>query len=183
MGSMQPWKTLSRRTVLDYSPFLAVEEHAVKLPDGQVISDWPWVIAPDYVNVVAVTETDRFLCLRQTKYGITGTSLAPVGGFLDPGETPLAAAQRELCEETGYEASEWISLGSYRVDPNRGVGMGNFFLARRACRVAEPNADDLEEQELLLLTHSEMEAALAGGEFLALAWVAIVALALRYLED
>lgn len=180
---MESWKTLSRRVILDYSKFLTVEEHAVELPDGQVITDWPWVITPDFVNVVVVTQEGRFLCFRQTKYGLEGTSIAPVGGFLDPGEEPLAAAQRELREETGYEAAVWIPLGSFRMDPNRGCGTGHLFLAQQARHVTDPVADDLEEQELLLLTRAELEAALDAGEFKTLAWAAVVALALRSLED
>jgi hypothetical protein len=53
---MQPWRTLSRRTILTHSEFLSVENHAVELPDGRIISEWPWVVTPDYVNVLAVTE-------------------------------------------------------------------------------------------------------------------------------
>ena len=180
MGS---WKTLSRRVILDYSKFLVVEEHAVELPDGRVIRDWPWLITPDFVNVVAVTEGGRFLCLRQTKYGIEGVSLAPIGGFMEPGEDPLVAARRELLEETGYEATEWIPLGHYRVDANRGAGMAYFYLAYGARRVAEAVADDLEEQELLLLSRAETEAALADRQFKVLPWAATVALALRAMED
>lgn len=180
---MQAWKTLSRRVILDYSKFLTVEEHAVQLPDGHVISDWPWVITPDFVNVVAVTEEGQYLCFRQTKYGIEGTSLAPVGGFLEPGEDPLAGAQRELLEETGYEGASWIPLGSYRVDANRGAGMAYFFLAQGVRRIAEIKSDDLEEQELLTIGRDEMEAALRAGQFKVLPWAAIVALALRVGED
>lgn len=180
---MQAWETLSRRVILDYSKFLTVEEHAVQLPDGQVISDWPWVVTPDFVNVVAVTEEGRYLCFRQTKYGIDGTSLAPVGGFMEPGEEPLAAAQRELLEETGYEGAEWIPLGSYRVDANRGAGMAYFFLARGVRRITEAMSDDLEEQELLTLARDEVEAALMAGQFKVLPWAAIVALALWSGED
>jgi ADP-ribose pyrophosphatase len=95
--------------------------------------------------VVAITDENTFLCVRQTKYGIDGTSLAPIGGYIEPNETSLASAQRELREETGYEALEWIDLGHYRVDANRSVGTGYFWLARRAHKVTEPNADDLEE--------------------------------------
>ena len=179
---MQPWKTVSRRVILNHSKFLVVEEHAVELPDGQVIPDWPWVITPDFVNVVAVTGDGQFLCLRQTKYGIDGVSLAPVGGFLEAGEDPLAGAQRELLEETGYEAAEWISLGCYRVDANRGAGIAHFFLALDAHCVTEANADDLEEQELLLLTHAQMEAAVASQQFRVLPWITIVALALAQME-
>jgi ADP-ribose pyrophosphatase len=179
---VKTWKTLSRRVVLDYSQFLAVEEHTVELPGGQVISDWPWVITPDYVNVVVLTEEGRFLFFRQTKYALSEAVLAPVGGFLEPGEVPLAGAQRELLEETGFQAPEWIDLGSYRVDPSRGVAMGHLFLARGARRVAEPGADDLEEQEVVYLSRAELETTLTAGEFQVLAWATAVLLALRYLE-
>ena len=179
---MQPWKTLSRRTILNHSRFLVVEEHTIELPDGRVISDWPWIISPDYVIVLAVTEDGEFLCFRQTKYGVDGTSLAPVGGYLEPDEDPLTAAQRELLEETGYEAPDWINLGQYRVGGNHGAGMAYLFLARGARRVAEINSDDLEEQELFPLTRSEIEAALAAGEFKVLAWTTAVALALLCLD-
>lgn len=179
---MESWKTLSRRVILDHSKFLVVEEHIVQLPDGQIIHDWPWVITPDFVNVVALTADGLFLCFRQTKYGIEGTSLAPVGGYLEPGEAPLAAAQRELLEETGYEATGWTDLGCYRVDANRGAGMAYFFLARQARRICEPDADDLEEQELLLLTRNQVQAAFDAGDFKLLPWATIVALALRRLE-
>ena len=179
---MQPWKTLSRHVILDHNEFLTLESHTVELPNGRIISEWPWVVAPDYVNVVPVTEDGQFLCFQQTKYGVRGLSLAPVGGYIDPGERPLAAAQRELLEETGYQAPEWVYLGNYPVDGNRGVGTAHFFLARDACRVSEPNADDLEEQELFIISRAAMELAVSSNEFKLLPWVAIVALALLHLD-
>jgi ADP-ribose pyrophosphatase len=180
---MEPWKTVARKVVLKHGRYLTVEEHTVELPDGRVIKHWPWLITPDFVNVVAVAEDGRFLFFRQTKYGVKGTVLAPVGGFLEPGEDPLAAAQRELLEETGYEAEVWVDLGRYRVDANRGAGMANLFLARGAHQVTEAGPDDLEEQHLVLLTRSEVEAAFALRSFKVLPWMATVALALASLED
>ena len=179
---MDSWKTLSRKTVLDRGKFLRVEDHTVELPDGRVIEQWPWIITPDFINVVALTDNDRMLCFRQGKYAIEGEALAPIGGYLEPGEEPLVAAQRELLEETGYEASDWIDLGHYRVDTNRGAGTAYFFIAQHAHQITARNADDLEDQELLLLTRTEVEAALQRGDFKALPWMAIIVLALRQME-
>lgn len=177
------WKTLTRTPVLDRGKFLRVEDHTVQLPDGRTIEQWPWVITPDYVNVVAQLPDGQFLFFRQTKYAIDGESLAPVGGYIEPGEAPLAAAQRELREEMGGEASDWIELGCYRVDANRGAGTGHLFLARGVERVTAPIVDDLEEQELIVLTRAAVEQALNTGQFKVLAWAAIVALALLHLKE
>lgn len=175
------WETISRTTILNHSKFLSVENHIVKLPDGQIISDWAWVVIPSAAIVLAVTEDDKFLCFRQTKYAIEGTSLAPVGGMLEPGETPLEAAKRELLEEMGYESPDWVNLGSHILDPNRGVATMHLFLALKSKRVAEPDSDDLEDQEILLLSRSELENALQAGEFKILAWSAVAAMSLNYL--
>ncbi len=175
---MKLWKTVSRKVVLNHSKYLSVEVHTIELPDGRVITDWPWVVTPDYVNVVAVTNEGRFLCFRQTKYSVPGESLAPVGGYIEPGEEPLAAAKRELREETGYEASRWTHLGSYPIDANRGAGTAHFFLAQDAILIGVPIEHDLEEQQIQWLDRAAMEAALRQGEFKVLPWAAAVALAL-----
>ena len=180
---MRPWQTLSRQLVLDRGKFLRVEDHTVELPDGRVIEQWPWIITPDYINVFVLADNNQLVCFRQGKYAIDGESFALVGGYVEPGEEPLAAAQRELLEETGYAARDWLELGHYRVDANRGAGTAYFYLARGAHRIADRNADDLEEQAIQLLGRDEVEAALRAGEFKLLAWAALVALALPYWRD
>ena len=178
---MKPWKTKSRKIILDEKPWLTVEEHTVELPDGKLLPNWQWIITPDYINVVAVTEDELFICFRQVKYGIKGTTLGIVGGYINEGEDSLDAAKRELLEETGYESDDWVSLGSYLVDPNRGIATGHLFLARQVHYVKPRDADDLEEQELILLTREEIETALKTGEIKVLAWAAAVGFALRHL--
>ena len=167
---LRVWETVSRKTILNHSKFLTVESHTVKLPDGQIIPDWAWLIIPSAAIVLAMTDDDQFLCFRQTKYAVEGTSLAPVGGMLEPNEAPINAARRELLEEMGYESAEWVNLGSHILDPNRGIATMHLFLALKAKKVAEPNSDDLEDQELLLLSQNEIENALKAGEFKILAW-------------
>ena len=172
---MHPWKTLSKETVLEFSKFLRVELHEVELHNGQIIPDWPWLVTPDFINVVAVTEAGQFLCFRQTKYAVAGETLAPVGGYLEPGEEPLAAAKRELLEETGYEAESWQALGSYWVDANRGAGQAHLYLAQGARKAAESDADDLEEMELILMDAPAVGEALDAGAFKVVPWAAAVA--------
>ena len=179
---MQPWKTLSRRTILDYSKFLKVEEHVVELPEGRVIEKWPWVVTPDFVTVATLSDTGVFLCFRQTKYAVGETMLAPVGGFIEPDESPLEAAQRELLEEMGCEAAEWIGMGHYPVDGNRGAGVGHMFLAIGAYQVAEPDADDLEEQVRIQMSFSDVEKALLEGAFKIFSCTLVMALALQFLK-
>ncbi len=179
---MRQWKTISRKKVLSAGRFLTVEHHDIELPDGRTIHDWPWLITPDYVNILAVTRELTFICFCQTKYGIEGTSLAPAGGYLDPDEDALAAAKRELREETGFEAPVWTSLGRFCVDGNRGAGTAHLFLAQNAYLAGERCADDLEEQELLFLTRPQIEQALLAGEFKVLAWATVVSLGLLELD-
>jgi hypothetical protein len=86
-------------------------------------------------------------------------------------------------DETGYISDEWVQLGEYLVDPNRGVATGHLFLAALAHRAGPLDSDDLEQQEMLLLTRGELEKALKQGEFKILAWAAAVAFALRQLSS
>lgn len=181
---MKLLRTLERRPLLTVGDgrFLVVESHTVLFPDGRIVEDWGWVITPEFINVVAVTDDGKFLCFRQPKYAVNGLTLGIVGGYIEPGEDPLAAAQREMLEETGYTAPTWRALGAYAVDGNRGAGTAHFFLATGAKWQQPIKADDLEEQELLLLSRNEVEEALQAGEFKVLPWAACVALALLVLE-
>ena len=180
---MHPWKTVSRKPILQHSKYLAVENHTIELPGGRILQNWSWLAMPDYAIVVPRTDDGSFLCFRQTKYAVDGTTLAPIGGYLEPGEDPLAAAKRELHEEMGYESNDWQSLGHFVSDGNHGAGTAHLYFARACLQVALPHSDDLEEQELLHLSRGELERSLMGGEFKVLAWTAAIALALRAAEE
>lgn len=152
---MKPWKTLSRKDLLDRSPHLVVEEHTVETPKGKIVEGWTWVVTPDYAIIVAIDDHGRYLVLHETHYG-TGESFSPAGGHIDPGEEPLEAAKRELLEETGYRAATWKFLGCFRTDLNRGNGMGWYYLATGAEMVRSAEDDDLEEHTLVLLDKKQL---------------------------
>ena len=180
---METWQCLTKRKILDHSSFLSVESHVVQLPNGEIISDWPIVITPDYVDVLVQDTEGKFLIFSQFKYAVGGQSLAPVGGYLEPGESPLLGAKRELLEETGYVSDHWVKLGEYLVDANRGVATAHLYLARAARQIQPRDVDDLEEQQLLMMERANLEGAIMSGGFKVLAWCMVVVLGLRYLDQ
>ena len=179
---MKPWKQVSKKTILDYSKFLKVEEHCVELPDGRKIEEWPWIITPDYVNILTVAEDGQFIFFRQMRYSLQSVSLAPVGGYIEPGEDPLDCAKRELLEETGYEATRWTALGNFVTDSNRGSGKAWFFLAENARFSKRVESDDLEESELVFLSRQELDEALRVSGIHVLGWAACIYIGLRELD-
>jgi ADP-ribose pyrophosphatase len=179
---LQSWKTLSRTTILDHSIYLKVENHVIELPDGRVLDQWPWVIARDFVNVIPVNDDGNLILFKQEKYGYQGVSIAPVGGYLEPGEEPEEAARRELLEEMGYHSGELIPLTTTVIAPNLFFSIGNPFIARKLTYVGHQASDDLEEQTLIEVTLDELERSLLRGEVKVTSWYASFANALLYLR-
>jgi ADP-ribose pyrophosphatase len=99
---------------------------------------------PDWVLVVPITEMGEVILVEQHRHGIDGPSLEPPGGIVDPGESELAAAKRELLEETGYGGGIWEPLGC--VHPDAAL-MNNtlwIFAAHDVRLKAAPAADPFE---------------------------------------
>jgi ADP-ribose pyrophosphatase len=153
-------------------------EERVGLPDGREIDGFLWIRTRDFVAMVAVTERDEVILVRSYKHGTRTVSLAVPAGYIEDGEEPLAAAKRELQEETGYASEDWTSLGRYVVDGNYGVATEHIFLARAARKVSEPASGDLEEMEVVPVPLAEIGAYVRRGEVVQLSSAAALSLAL-----
>ncbi|HKY51717.1 MAG TPA: NUDIX hydrolase [Candidatus Limnocylindria bacterium] len=147
---MERWRVLERRTLLDRRPWYTIEEQRIQLPDGRVVEGFPRIALRDYAIVVALTPAAEVLTHRMYKHGTGRVTLDLVAGLIEDGETPLAAAQRELREETGYQSDRWAALGSYIVNSNYGCGRMHAFVAQDARQTTEPDSGDLEQMELIL---------------------------------
>lgn len=179
---MKPWKTVARRLLLDARPWLTVWAEDIHLPNGQTVDGFTTLDMPDYVVVVAQTPDGRFLTERSYKHGPRQVCLMVPGGYLDPGESPLLAAQRELLEETGYRAHRWLSLGTFVADANRGSGSGHLFLAQGLQRDQDPQSGDLEDMEITLLSRGELLEAVQSGQIPVLSNAAAIALGILQLD-
>ena len=72
---------------------------------------------PGASAVVAIDEDNRIIMEKQFRYALNDYLLEIPAGKLDAGEDSLVCAKRELEEETGIIASEWISLGTIATSP------------------------------------------------------------------
>ena len=72
---------------------------------------------PGASAVVAIDEDNRIIMEKQFRYALNDYLLEIPAGKLDAGEDPLVCAKRELEEETGIIASEWIGLGTIATSP------------------------------------------------------------------
>jgi ADP-ribose pyrophosphatase len=88
------------------------------------------------------------------------------------GEDPLTCAQRELREETGYEAAQWQALGHFVLDPNRSNSQAYFYLARGLTPVGDLELDAGEDITVHVMPADKLFNALAQGEMVSLACAA-----------
>jgi 8-oxo-dGTP pyrophosphatase MutT (NUDIX family) len=95
--------------------------------------------------VVALTLDHKLLFVDQYRHANQLVSRELPAGVIEPDETPLAAAKRELLEETGYVAEEWLPLIELLPEPSKVKTRANFFLARGARRVAAQRPDSTEQ--------------------------------------
>lgn len=143
------WRIVHRRWALEHRWYRVLVE-AVDLGDGRIIDDYYLGVFDDVALVVAVTAEWRVLLVRQYKHGAQEVLVELPGGYFAAGETALAAARRELREETGYHSDDWEALGTFCSSPTKERGgRVHLFLARDARRVAVPEFDDLGVIELL----------------------------------
>ena len=127
---------------------------------------------PDYAAIVALTEDERILIVRQYRPAVEQHTLELPSGIIDPGESPEQTARRELIEETGYEAAQVEVMGALFVDSGRLCNRMAGCVATGARRLSgrAPEAGI----EVLTWTAGELWEATRAGEFALSLHVAIL---------
>ncbi len=177
----RPWQILAGRPLIDRRPWLTVWEEDVQLPNGHRIEGYLRARSREYAEIFALLEDGTVPVVRQYKHGLGRESCSLPAGYLDPDETPMDAARRELREETGLSAEHWQSLGSYVLDTNRSDASAHFFLATGARPDGPQQLDATEDIEVTYHTLAGLRAMLAEGAFDSLPTVAVVMLGLAAL--
>lgn len=141
--------------------FLRVLDDEVRLPDGQPARR-EYVVHPGAVIIVPLLDEDTYVLERQYRYPLHRHFIEFPAGKIDAGEPPLATAQRELREETGYVAREWLHLT--RTHPC--IGYSNevieLFVARGLSQEGAA-LDAGEFLEVFTLSRADLLAAIRDG--------------------
>ncbi len=175
--NLRAWDLISSKEVFAAEPWMRIIKDTIKLPNGKVVDDYYRIESPEYVLIYATNAKGDVLVERQYKHGIGKVTITFPAGFITDTETPLEAAQRELLEETGYQALVWKKMGTFVIDGTRGCGKVNCYLAEDLQLVAQPVKDDMEELEIRFLSLKEVMQGVERGDLCLLTAVAILALA------
>ncbi len=149
-----PYRTVASKQVYAGTVF-KVREDQVELPDGKR-SPFAVIEMNTGAGVVAVNDAGEIHLIREYKYAVGKPSLELPSGATEPGESPIETARRELREEAGLLASEWIDLGY--VDPftTQLAGPIYLFLARGLTETAR----ELDEGEVIEVVRMKFAEAL-----------------------
>lgn len=158
---------------------LDVRRDVVKLPDGGEATR-EYVRHPGATVIVAILPDGALLFERQYRYPLHRVFLELPAGKIDAGEEVLACAQRELREETGYEAQDWVHLGT--IHPCIGYSDERIeaFLARKLLHVGA-SLDDGEFLQVVSLAPDAALSAVRAGEITDGKSISALFLALPYL--
>ena len=171
------WEEVSTEHIIQ-DEWIDFRKSAYRFPDGSVFEPYYSYSRKDYVVIVASDTEGKYLCVRQYRQGIKEvTTEFPAGGIERTdgkeyggsgdisAEESLAAAKRELREETGYESDEWRHLLKVPSNATIADNYAHLFVARNCHKVSGQDLDDTEFLNVIKLSAQEIETLIAEEKF------------------
>ncbi len=159
---MAEWKIEKNDSVFQTGIF-TLKKLTCSHPQKKEMHEFYILNTPDWINVVALDEAGDFIFVVQHRLGTGTLTLETPAGLIEPGEDPLFAAQRELREETGYEAGSIILIKKLAANPAIMNNYIYFYLAENCRKAGAQNLDKTEDIEVKTFSRNEVKKMLTNG--------------------
>jgi ADP-ribose pyrophosphatase len=141
-----PWTLVSSKDVYS-NPWIKVKEDNVIGPDGKD-GIFGVVTMKSGVSVLPIDNQNNVFLTREYHYAVERETIEAVSGGIDGSENKLEAAKRELKEETGIEAKEWMEMGV--VDPfTTVINSPNYLFLAKNLTFSEANPEGTERIKVI----------------------------------
>lgn len=169
------WEELNRESIVK-DEWIDFRKSTYRYPDGRIFEPFYSYSRRNYAVIIASDEEGNYLCVRQFRQGIRQvTTEFPAGGIeQDDGiksgsaeseKKALAAAKRELREETGYVSDDWKHVITIPSDATVSENYAHVYTAKNCRRVDAQHLDETEVIRVYRYSKEEIEEMITNGEF------------------
>jgi 8-oxo-dGTP pyrophosphatase MutT (NUDIX family) len=160
---VKKWETKSEKSLLNAKVFSYRQVERTS-PDSGKTGLFDVLECYDWVNIVALTPENQVIMVEQYRQGTDTITLEIPGGVGHPGEDIIDGAKRELEEETGYQATDWVKLGEVDANPAFMTNTCATYLALNCQKVGPQNLDPFEEIDVKLVPLEEIPTLIKEGK-------------------
>ena len=177
------WEEVSTEHIVQ-DEWIDFRKSAFRFPDGNIFEPYYTYSRRDYVVIIASDEEGKYLCVRQFRQGIREVTTEFVAGGIERSdgkqygeraesenqggsecEDALAAAKRELLEETGYESDDWTHLITIPSNATIADNLAYIYVAKNCRKKTGQSLDAMEFLNVERYDADEIEKMIKDGEF------------------
>ncbi len=147
---MNKWKKLDSKYIIQ-RPWATLRVDKLEMPNGNIKDEYYVLEYPTWVNMVALTEDNQVIFVRQYRHGAGQVMVELPAGVVEENEEPEIAARRELLEETGYAFNDITYVCELFANPATSGNLTYTYLLTGGKKVQEQQLDPSEDIEVVLM--------------------------------